>query len=325
MQMACIFKIKYWMLCLVVCVATAGCTMSMHQSQNSPPCVLSMNRMISDCVQRVVGDKLTNLVLIEGSLDPHAYEMVKGDEDKIAGSTLIFCNGLGLEHTLSLRKHLENNSRVINIGERLIARGVFTPLEEGGVCDPHIWMDLSIWKEAVIEIADTLSQRFPEWSAEFKVNAIQLVQEILALDAWAKKCLSTVPESSRYLVSGHNAFSYFTRHYLATPQEVDSGEWRSRCISPEGLSPEAQISVRDIMTVVDYINEHDVRVIFPEDTLNQDALKKIVACLKKNHLVRLAKKPLYSDNVCDDYFNTFRHNVRLITEELGGVAVELQE
>ncbi len=320
-----IVKVMRWVCCLAACGMIFGCTNPQRQHPDSRPCVLSMNRMIYDCVERIIGDRLTNLVLIEGSLDPHLYEMVKGDEDKIAASAVIFCNGLGLEHTLSLRKHIENNPNSINLGERLIARGVFVPLEEDGICDPHIWMDLSIWKEAVIEITEVLCEKFPESSDEFKANAKELVHEMLMLDFWAKECLRTVPKNSRYLVSGHNAFSYFTRRYLATPEEVDSGEWRSRCISPEGLSPEAQISVRDIMAVVDYINEHNVQVVFPEDTLNQDALKKIVSSLKKNHLVRLAKKSLYSDNVDDNYFSTFKHNVCLITEELGGVVIELQE
>ncbi|AAP98287.1 periplasmic substrate binding protein TroA [Chlamydia pneumoniae TW-183] len=319
-----IFKVMRWIFCFVACGITFGCTNSGFQNANSRPCILSMNRMIHDCVERVVGNRLATAVLIKGSLDPHAYEMVKGDKDKIAGSAVIFCNGLGLEHTLSLRKHLENNPNSVKLGERLIARGAFVPLEEDGICDPHIWMDLSIWKEAVIEITEVLIEKFPEWSAEFKANSEELVCEMSILDSWAKQCLSTIPENLRYLVSGHNAFSYFTRRYLATPEEVASGAWRSRCISPEGLSPEAQISVRDIMAVVDYINEHDVSVVFPEDTLNQDALKKIVSSLKKSHLVRLAQKPLYSDNVDDNYFSTFKHNVCLITEELGGVALECQ-
>ncbi|EPP35193.1 periplasmic solute binding family protein, partial [Chlamydia psittaci 84-8471/1] len=101
--------------------------------------VLSMNRMIHDCVARIVGDKLCPIVLIDGSIDPHAYEMVKGDEDKMAMSRLIFCNGLGLEHTASLRKHLEGNPKAVSIGSRLLSNGAFVPLEEDGFYDPHIW------------------------------------------------------------------------------------------------------------------------------------------------------------------------------------------
>ncbi|EPP35611.1 periplasmic solute binding family protein [Chlamydia ibidis] len=277
-----------------------------------------MNRMIHDCVVRIVGDKIHTLVLIDGSIDPHAYEMVKGDEDKMVISQLIFCNGLGLEHSASLRRHLENNDKVINIGENLINNGAFSPLQEDGCYDPHIWTDISIWREGVREIADALIKKFPEWEDEFVRNRDTLLDEMYRLDLWAKKCLSSIPAENKYLVSGHNAFGYFTRRYLAAEEEIADNSWKKRCISPEGLSPEAQISIRDIMLVVDYIHKNNVQVIFPEDTLNQDALKKIAACLKKGHSVRLSKNPLYSDNVKQDYFNTFKHNVSIITEELGG-------
>ncbi len=299
-----------------------GCSSPQVQDNNNKVYVLSMNRMLHDCISRIVGDKIHTLVLIDGAIDPHAYEMVKGDEDKMAVSKLIFCNGLGLEHSASLRKHLEGNPKTIDIGARLMSRQAFVPLEEDGFYDPHIWTDMRIWTEGVKEMSKALINEFPEWEEEFKSNSEALLKEMQILDVWAEKCLSTVPEESRYLVSGHNAFSYFTRHYLATSAEVRDNTWSKRCISPEGISPEAQISIRDIMLVVDYIHEHNVNVIFPEDTLNQDALKKIASCLKKGHNIRLSKRPLYSDNVKRDYFNTFKHNVCTITEELGGTIFE---
>ncbi|BAE81342.1 conserved hypothetical protein [Chlamydia felis Fe/C-56] len=318
MLLAHLFKRVKLSICLALIFIVSGCSSSKMHNSDDRVYVLSMNRMIHDCVVRIVGDRIFPLVLIEGSIDPHAYEMVKGDEDKMAMSKLIFCNGLGLEHTASLRKHLEGNPKTINIGERLIKHGVFSPLEEDGCCDPHIWTDMSIWAEGVKEITSALISEFPEYEKEFSANSKELVEEMLMLDSWAKRCINTIPEESRYLVSGHNAFSYFTRRYLATPEEVKANTWSRRCISPEGIAPEAQISIRDIMLVVDYIHEHNVSVMFPEDTLNQDALKKIASCLKQGHSIRLANRPLYSDNVKHDYFNTFKHNVSIITEELGG-------
>ncbi|AAP05183.1 metal ABC transporter solute-binding protein, Zn/Mn family [Chlamydia caviae] len=318
MSSARLFKRVKLSICLFLVFLVSGCSSSKVHNSDNKACVLSMNRMIHDCVSRIIGDTLCSIVLIDGAIDPHAYEMVKGDEDKMAMSRLIFCNGLGLEHTASLRKHLEGNSKTVSIGERLIARKVFSPIEEDGFYDPHIWTDMSIWTEAAKEITTALIAEFPEYEEQFAANSKELIEEMHVLDSWAQRCLSTIPKESRYLVSGHNAFSYFTRRYLATPEEVQANVWNKRCMSPEGISPEAQISIRDIMLVVDYIHEHNVHVIFPEDTLNQDALKKIASCLKKEHNIRLSARPLYSDNVKHDYFNTFKHNVSTITEELGG-------
>lgn len=316
-----LFKKARNVLYLIFLFIISGCSFSQLDTSQRVY-VLSTNRMLHDCVSRIVGDKIHTIVLINGSIDPHTYEMVKGDEDKIAASRLIFCNGLGLEHTASLRKHIEDNPKTVNIGAQLVKNHVFVPLEEDGVYDPHIWLDMSIWLEGVKEMTKALVKEFPQWEEEFTANASILLEEMQNLDNWAKKCLLTIPEESRYLVSGHNAFSYFTRRYLATDQEVENNTWVKRCVSPEGISPEAQISIRDIMLVAEYVQKHNVHVVFPEDTLNQDALKKIIACLKKGYNVRLAKSPLYSDNVQNDYFDTFRHNVRVIVEELGGTVFE---
>ncbi len=305
-----------------LCFLVSSCSQTEKHINDSGPVVLSMNRMIHDCVSRIVGGNVKTIVLIDGSIDPHSYEMVKGDEDKFAESSLIFCNGLGLEHSLSLRKHLEHNPKVVNIASKLISSGVFLPLQEEGFYDAHIWMDMSIWREGAREISKALIKAFPEWEDEFVKNTDILLQEMQELDSWAKQCLVSIPKEKRYLVSGHNAFSYFTKRYLSLPEEVESGIWVERCCSPEGVSPEAQISIRDIIRVADYIRKYQVEVIFPEDTLNQDSLKKIVSCLKKDWVVRLSKEPLYSDNVKGDYLQTFRHNVQVVTKELGGVVVE---
>ncbi|AGJ64422.1 ABC transporter substrate-binding protein [Chlamydia trachomatis] len=311
------------LLCLAGCFLMNSCSSSRgNQPADESIYVLSMNRMICDCVSRITGDRVKNIVLIDGAIDPHSYEMVKGDEDRMAMSQLIFCNGLGLEHSASLRKHLEGNPKVVDLGQRLLNKNCFDLLSEEGFPDPHIWTDMRVWGAAVKEMAAALIQQFPQYEEDFQKNADQILSEMEELDRWAVRSLSTIPEKNRYLVTGHNAFSYFTRRYLSSDAERVSGEWRSRCISPEGLSPEAQISIRDIMRVVEYISANDVEVVFLEDTLNQDALRKIVSCSKSGQKIRLAKSPLYSDNVCDNYFSTFQHNVRTITEELGGTVLE---
>ncbi|WP_348660376.1 metal ABC transporter solute-binding protein, Zn/Mn family [Chlamydiifrater volucris] len=303
-------------------IAVTGCSSqsSSKQKQSRTPYILSTNRMIHDCVKVVVGDSVQCNVLINGELDPHSYEIVKGDSDKIAGADLIFCCGLGLEHTLSMRKLLEGNPKVVSLGDRLAEEKKFKVLCDEGVMDPHIWLDVGIWKHVAHEIARSLSKIYPELSSTFFSNADNLLEAMDKLDAWAKQSIGSVPLNKRFLVTGHSAFNYFSYSYLAIDKEREDGSWRKRCTSPEGVSPEVQIGIRDIIRVADYICEHCVEVVFPEESLSQDSLKKIVSCLKKKHPLRLSKRPIYSDNipVGGTYFDMFKHNIVLITEELGG-------
>lgn len=183
--------IRFTLFCLII----TACSSSSNKTSIDSDCiyVLSTNRMIHDCVQQIVGDHVTPIVLIDGSIDPHSYEMVKGDEDKIASSRLIFCNGLGLEHTACLRKHLEDHPKVIFIGDILMQKG-FEPLQEDGFLDPHIWTVMSIWREGVKEIIAALVQEFPQWEDTFMSRGKLLLQKMEELDAWAKRSLATIPD-----------------------------------------------------------------------------------------------------------------------------------
>ncbi|WP_213357784.1 metal ABC transporter solute-binding protein, Zn/Mn family [Chlamydiifrater phoenicopteri] len=306
--------------------ALTGCSSQKMISKTSQktPYILATNRMIYDCVKEVAGESVQCQLLIKGELDPHSYELVKGDSDKIAGADVVFCCGLGLEHTLSLRKLLENNPKVVKLGDCLAEKNKFKILYEEGVQDPHIWLDMGIWKHVPQEIAFALAKAYPELSEKFFANANKLAEELNKIDGWAKQSLSSVPIDKRFLVTGHSAFRYFSYSYLAEKEERESGFWKERFISPEGISPEAQIGIRDIIRVSDYICEHCVEVVFPEESLNQDSLRKIVSCLKKKHCVRLSKQAIYSDNVPlnKSYFDMFKHNVCIITEELGGCVAD---
>ena len=63
--------------------------------------VLATTAFVQDLVQKVGGDHIDTLTLIKGDLDPHSYQLVKGDDEKLGFANLIFYNGLGLE-TFSL-------------------------------------------------------------------------------------------------------------------------------------------------------------------------------------------------------------------------------
>jgi manganese/zinc/iron transport system substrate-binding protein len=61
--------------------------------------VLSTTAMINDLVKQIGQDRVDTLTLIQGELDPHSYQLVKGDDEKLGFATLIFYSGLGLERS----------------------------------------------------------------------------------------------------------------------------------------------------------------------------------------------------------------------------------
>src|SRR5579863_6610674 len=104
-----------------LCVLFAGCSspntaLDEWMHPNGKVKVLSTTAMIDAIVKYVGGDRVDHLVLIVGQVDPHSYELIKGDDEKIAGAKVIFYNGLGLEHGASLRYALEHHPLAISLG-----------------------------------------------------------------------------------------------------------------------------------------------------------------------------------------------------------------
>lgn len=315
--MKCRFRLFLSALICVIGLFCQSCS-SQYQHVDTKPVILSMNRMIHDLVNFVVGDIARCDVLIDGAIDPHNYEIVKSDLDKFYNSEIIFCVGLGMESTASLKKQLCDNPKVVFLGDRLLSSGNLHVLEEDGFYDAHIWLDLNIWAQVVPLIVEHVIPLFPEYREQILERGRALMDRLHELDMWALKTISSIPEEKKFLVTAHNAFNYFARRYLSNTEEKISGDWQHRVMALEGICPESEISFRNIMRVVEYVHDHNVSVLFYEDTLNKDALKKVVTCSKKNHSLRLASDPIFSDNVNNNYFETFEHNVRVITKELGG-------
>jgi manganese/zinc/iron transport system substrate-binding protein len=276
--------------------------------------VLSTTAMIDDIVQSVGGDRVDHLALIIGEVDPHSYELVKGDDEKIAGAQVIFYNGLGLEHGASLRYAIEHHPLAISLGDCVQKSAPKSILSKEHTLDPHIWMDISLWVFTVDPIAETLSKMDPDAGDFYRVRAAALKEKMLQEHQAIQRAFSAVPENKRYLVTSHDAFHYFTRAYLAAASEREHSEWSKRCDAPEGLAPDGQLSAADIQEIVEHLLRHRIEVVFSESNVSTDSLKKILdACKRKGHAVRISPQPLYGDATGGkEYLGMIRHNADVI-------------
>lgn len=278
--------------------------------------ILSTTAMIDDLAREIGGEYVDSIPLIRGELDPHSYELVKGDDEKFAASDLVFYNGLGLEHGLSLRQNLEHNPKAVDLSASILKANPEAILIVEGQYDPHIWMDVTLWMQVVEPISSALSSKDPDHADYYRARAETLLNQMRLVDEAALLRLQAIGSEKRYLVTSHDAFNYFTRRYLAAPGEV---EWKNRCAAPEGLAPESQMSVTDVMAILSHVEEFNISVLFPESNMNKDALKKILSAAKEKGLsIRLCPHALYADSMGEtgSYLEMMNHNMRIIAEEL---------
>ncbi len=285
--------------------------------------VLATTAMIGDIVRQVGGDRIVTWILIEGELDPHSYQLVKGDDEKLNRADLIFFNGLGLEHGPSLQSYLHQSPKAVGIGDILFKQDPSRILYFKGQVDPHIWMDISLWSEMLPVVVEALSQRDPEHRQLYEANAKKAKESLSKAHQEAFDTLQAIPAHKRYLVTSHDAFNYFARAYLSESGEEQNEAWRERFTAPQGLAPDSQLSATDIQEMIDHMARYHIEVIFPESNLTQDAIRKIVdAGSQKGLHLCIAKEALYADAMGgpgspgSTYATMILHNVHTIAKYL---------
>jgi len=276
--------------------------------------VLSTTAMIGDLVQEIGGERIHHLTLIRGELDPHSYELVKGDDEKLQRAHMIFYNGLGLEHGASLSYWLHNNAKAISVGDAIEERVPEEILRVDGVKDPHIWMDISLWKEAIVPIEEALSSHDPAFCDYFHENANKLRKKMDLHHQKIQKIILEIPKEKRYLVTSHDAFNYFARGYLSE----ENGDWKEHFQAPEGLAPEGQLSLLDIQKIMDHVKKHHIQTIFAESNISQDSVRKIAeSANRQGFFVSIAPDVLYGDSMGGaNYFDMMQHNANTLKEYL---------
>ncbi|MBS0628108.1 MAG: zinc ABC transporter substrate-binding protein [Verrucomicrobia bacterium] len=280
--------------------------------------VLSTTAMIEDIVRQIGGERISSAVLIQGAIDPHSYELVKGDDEKIDFATIVFFNGLHLEHGASLQSKLSKHPYAISVGDYILSKYSDCVLFEEGQLDPHIWMDISLWAKIVEPIVESFCIKDPEGKEYYEARGRLVQEKMNQFHLTLKEKLHQVPENRRYLVTSHDAFGYFTRSYLASEEDLKSDTWRKRFAAPEGLAPDGQLGVMDLQKIINYLAEYQVDVVFPESNVSRDSLKKIVfACKEKNIPIRFSHNALYGDCMgeSNSYLEMIEHNGSVLIKE----------
>ncbi|WP_457796079.1 metal ABC transporter substrate-binding protein [Methylocystis sp. S23] len=263
------------------------------------PVVASFS-IIGDLVTEVGGDRISVTTLVGADGDAHVYQPTPADGRKIAQAKLIFINGLGFEGWLErLVAAAKSKGTVVTLGKGVAAR----PGEEG--TDPHAWQDVANAKIYVAEIRDALAAADPQGAEAYQARASAYLDRLEALDAEIVKALDAIPKERRRVVSTHDAFGYFSARYGV------------EFIAPQGVSTEAEASVRDIARIIDAVKRNKVGAVFLENVSDPRLAKRIAA-----EAGAKVGGTLYSDALSEpkeggaNYIDMMRHNVRELTKAL---------
>lgn len=303
--------IKTLFVSLIIVLAVAFNMAAAPALQVEKKTVTVTTSFIYDMVNVIAGEKVNLVLIIPHGVDPHLYQAKPEDLKKIQEADLLLYHGL----------HFEGKMQDIlkKAGHAITATfdpGALINMEEDGfeVVDPHFWFDLSLYKEAFSNVRDELIELVPEEKDLFEENAAAYLEELDALHKESVEKLSQINENSRYLITPHDAFNYFSRSY-----DIE-------VVAPQGVSTESEVSNADLENTAQFIVDHQIKAIFTESTTNPEKMKKLQEiCKSKDFEVTVIHgegKELFSDSLApegedgDTFIDMFKHNVNLIVENL---------
>ena len=274
--------------------------------------------MIADIVREVAGEKAEVKGIIGEGVDPHLYQPTSLDVKALQAADVIFYNGLQLEGKMGdvLVRLARSGKPVYAVTEEILGNADYIITDEENQMDPHVWMDVQGWIRAVSVVESALREFDPDNASSYKTNADAYREKLAALDSYAKKSISSIPEGRRVLVTAHDAFSYMARAYGLEVRGI------------QGLSTESEAGVKDIEDLVAFLVEKRIPAVFVETSVSDKNVRALIeGANARGHKIAVGGE-LFSDAMgpAGSYEGTYMgmidHNVTTITRALGGEAPE---
>ena len=273
--------------------------------------VVVTTSFLQDMVEQLAGDTVNVELIIPAGEDPHLYVAKPEDYTKLSSADLTLYHGLHFEGKMV--DALEAGGVAVS---KDFPKDRIGTMDEGGeiITDPHFWFDIDLYKMAVGVAATSLENLNPEYKDKYEENKVKYLDELTKLDKYVRENISSIPKESRYLITPHDAFNYFSRAYDI---EVKA---------PQGVSTESEVANQDIQETIDFIVEHKIKAIFAESTTDPARMEKLKeGAAAKGADVKIVSgegNELFSDSLApkgqdgDTYIDMYKHNVKLITENL---------
>ncbi len=292
----------------------AGCTSPTKgtQSADSKLSAVATTTMLADLTQVIGGERVMVNGLMGPGIDPHLYQASAGDVSLMQNADAVVYNGLHLEGKMSeIFENLSGQgSTVICIGEGLDKSKLLGSEGDSSILDPHIWFDVSLWKDAAQIVAAGLSQADYSGKAYYESNLAAYLKELDKADTYIRNRVSELAEKQRVLVTAHDAFQYFGRAYGFEVRGL------------QGISTDAEAGTADVSNLANFITERRLKAIFVESSVPPKTIEALQAAVKSRNFDVAIGGELYSDSLgsedtgAETYILTVKANIDTIVDAL---------
>ena len=288
-----------------------GCNNSASENTNDKLSVVTTTTLLADLAKVIGGDDINVEGLMGPGIDPHLYKASAGDVTRMQEADLIFYNGLHLEGKMGeIFENLETNGKLIFEIAKGLPKEELIMLEDGNIHDPHVWFDVSLWKNAARVVKDGLIELDNTKKDIFIDRYESYIKQLDELHLYVQNRSLELDENQRVLITAHDAFNYFGKAYGFEVKGL------------QGISTASEAGTGDVRDLADFIVERQIKAVFVESSVpkkNIEALQEAVAA--RGFDVKIGGE-LFSDSLgspdteAETYLGTVKSNIDTIVDAL---------
>ena len=225
---------------------------------------------ITSLVAQITGGSGAQVVgLVPEGTNSHTFEPPPSAAAVLESADVVFMNGLVLEEpTRDLAAaNVGATTTLCELGTAILPESEwlydFSFPKEGGKPNPHLWTNPPMAKSYAQIVRDLLSEADPANAATYAANFDTLASKIDALDEAMVAATATVPSERRLLLTYHDAYAYFAKHYGWTVVGA---------IQPSSFD---EPSPKEIAELIGQVREKQVPAVFGSEVFPSAVLEQI--------------------------------------------------
>ena len=312
-------SMKKLLVAALVVLGIAGCATGKENSsqttsataENKKLQVVTTNSIIYDMTKNIAGDLVDLHSIVPVGQDPHEYEPLPEDVQKVQKADLIFYNGINLENAEDawFTKMVKNAGKVADKDYFAVSDGVDVIYLEGekekGKEDPHAWLNIENGVIYAKNIAKQLIAKDPKNKETYEKNLAAYVEKLEALDKDAKQRIAKIPEEKRLIVTSEGCFKYFSKAYDIPSAYI----WE--------INTEEEGTPEQITKLVRQLRESKVPSLFVESSVDDRPMKTV-----SQETGKPIHSTIFTDSIAeegkdgDSYYSMMKWNLDKIIEGL---------
>ena len=287
---------------------------------------------LEDFTKKIGGDLVEVENVIPPGADAHTFEPSTKDMVNIAEADAFIYSGVGFESFAETAQESLKDEDVtfINAGEGLELSEGHAEDEHAheeaeheeehahdeeaaheeehshdhGDTDPHVWLDPILSIQLAENIKNALTELHPEGKETFEENFESLKTQLNELDQSFSEVISHA--SKKEILVSHAAYGYWESRYGIEQ------------ISVLGLSPTQEPSQKELQTIIETAQKHDIKYIIFETNVTSNVTDIVQSEIKAealtlNNLETLTDEDLKNN---EDYFSIMKKNLDTLEKAL---------